>query len=62
VEDEVALCTAQNLAWLVTHLAIIVVLVKKLLIIKDHPGLLLVGQNLLFLLFTAIRIDGLIAW
>jgi hypothetical protein len=41
-----------------------IVLVKKILFlfVEDHLGLLLVNRDLLILLFTAIRIDGLIAW
>ena len=38
VEDEVARCAAQHLAWLVTHLAQVVVLVEKILFVEDHPG------------------------
>ena len=43
MEDEVASCAAQQHALLAAHLAIIVVLVKKLLFVKDHPCLLLVS-------------------
>ena len=38
VKDEVARCAAQHLAWLVTHLAQVVVLVEKILFVEDHPG------------------------
>ena len=63
VEDEVARCAAQHHAWLVTHhLAQFVVLVVKILFVEDHPGLPLVNRDLLILLFSAIRIDDLIAW
>jgi hypothetical protein len=44
------------------HLAQFVVLVVKILFVEDHPGLLLVNRDLLILLFSAIRIDDLIAW
>jgi hypothetical protein len=52
MEEEVAHCAAQHHAWLVTHLAIIVVLVEKILFVEDNPGLLLLDRNLLILLLS----------
>ncbi len=62
VEDEVACCAAQHHAWLVTHLAQVIVLAVIILFVEDLPGLLLVDRDLLILLFSAIRIDELVAW
>ena len=54
MEEEVAHCAAQHHAWLVTHLAIIVVLVEKILFVEDNPGLLLLDRNLLILLLLLV--------
>ena len=62
MEDEVACCAAQHHSWLVTHLALVIVLAVIILFVENLPGLFLVNRDLLILLFSAIRIDELVAW
>jgi hypothetical protein len=40
MEDKTTRCTAQHLAWFITHLAMILVHFKKILFINDQPDLI----------------------